>query len=167
MLAGAGKVACRHGHLEHALAQRRVGWIECRRFGQRVAGGGHVVARDLTVRQQQEEFASLHRLTLRDGQSRRMSQRVLVRRLDREDFLIGVEGRLELALEAPGVGNRRKAPGGAIDVARAQMQLREQQCSVEVTRLFVDETGIGLDGRRQLADPEKLFCGPESRLTVA
>jgi hypothetical protein len=45
--------------------------------------------------------------------------------------------------------------------------LREHQGGVEVARLFVDETGIGLDGRRQLADPEKLFCGPESRLTVA
>ena len=87
--------------------------------------------------------------------------------LDREDLLVGVEGRFELALEAPGVGNRRKAPGGAVDVARAQMQLREQQGGVEVARLFVDETGIGLDGRRQLADPEKFFCGPESRVTVA
>jgi hypothetical protein len=34
-----------------------------------------------------------------------------------------------------------------------------------VAWLFVDEKGIGLDGRRQLADPEKLFCGPDGRLT--
>jgi hypothetical protein len=47
------------------------------------------------------------------------------------------------------------------------MQLREEQRGIEVARLFVDEMGIGLDGRRQLADPEKFFCGSESRVTVA
>ena len=78
-----------------------------------VAGGGHVIACNLLVGQRQEVFASFDRLSLRDGQRRGMSQRVLVGRLDREDLLVGVEGLFEFALEAPGIGNRREAPGGA------------------------------------------------------
>ena len=104
------------------------------------------------------------------GAYTRMSEVILAQRMfvgwpDREDFLVGVEGLFELAFEAPGIGNRREASGGAVDVARAQVQLGEQQRRIEVARLFVDELGIGLDGRRQLADPKKLFRGPDGRLT--
>jgi hypothetical protein len=164
MLTRTREIACGDGHLKDAFAQRGVRWVQRCRFRQGVAGGCHVIPCNLLVRQRQKIPAPFNGLALRDRQSRGVAQRMLVGWSDRQDLLIGLEGRFELALEPPCIGNRREAPRGTVHVVRAQVQLGEQQRRVEVARLFVDKLGVSLDGRRQLADPEKLFCGADGRL---